>query len=906
MALKREEFQALIEREGLSDFIWARNWKDIENSNIGLFEMANDRWGCCFQISPSVYAGKEAEQRLSNLFNSIDMPNFSSIQFFTFASRNLTPFMESFYDLHSSPAIIENKEALLELRDSRVNWIKKHANENIFQQGNDLRLRNFINLICITIPKDNEKNGLPFSESELVTHFSRVEQGVSEFFPKKFSSQQWVNLMREILIPDNPLWFAPNDNKNALNYQVVNNDSILVLNEDSKGICTRVSKKYYYKLMKDQNLLVDEEEEEDESPSFFKRLFGKKKKEEMTDYAKWQVKTFTTKMFPPTITMSEVANKFYDYLGERMSPMVPCPFMVSLTIYFENREDLKKDVADKAKWNLWQTNALGESSRFFPEIIERAREAETVNGMIYNGFVPMTASWSCSLMDTSITNVRKYSENLKNEFMRSNWILQEEKLIPHWIFLYSLPMNFEPFVLKDLAKRMNTLFSANCAAITPLVTGDKGYGKPILTYVDRGGQISGVDIFDSTTNYNFVVVGSSGSGKSYIMADFFNNYLLHGAKIRVIDVGRSYKSYCDIIGGQYIEFTKEADMCLNFFTNIQAKDDGTIEEDEIQTIVPLIGLMAMQEVDSDSADDIKIPVIKSYISKAVVRAFEDKQRNAGMQDIGEALEQINLEIKSETGEIDRTLQDLIISLDPFSSPKGEYYRYFNGTNNLKFISDFAVLELEELDSKKHLKSVVLAAIAHNINTEFFLGKRDQPKILAVDEAWSIMDNKIVANFLETMARRIRKYNGASGIITQSLGDFFKNKSTEAIFANSAWKFFLQQNKESLHSAKNSNNIAVDPSLLFLLETVKQKAPYYSEVLIKQDNMFFIGRLMTDKLSHWLYTNHPGDMKVVRDIEEAFSIKAIDARMIKGYSVMNGTSIEEEYINRVNSNKLSLL
>ena len=57
MAFKKEEFKAMIEREGVADFIWARSWKDIPGTQIGLYEMSNDRWGCVFQIYPQVYSG---------------------------------------------------------------------------------------------------------------------------------------------------------------------------------------------------------------------------------------------------------------------------------------------------------------------------------------------------------------------------------------------------------------------------------------------------------------------------------------------------------------------------------------------------------------------------------------------------------------------------------------------------------------------------------------------------------------------------------------------------------------------------------------------------------------------------------------------------------------------------------
>lgn len=907
-ALKKNEFEAFIEREGVMDFIWVKSWKDITGSEIGLFEMANDRWGCVFQIFPSVYAGQEAEKRLSNFYNSIDIPDKSSIQFFTFASRNLAAFMDMYSELHSKPSEVESKEALKEIKNNRVEWIKRYSNENIFSKGNDLRLRNFVNLVCITIPKE-KKRGIDFSEAELISYFSRIQQSLSEFNPKKFTRRSYVALLREILIPDNPLWFPPDDDKNEINFQVANNDTILKLEDNAMGIGTLITEEKNNELLAKQNLQNNEQQKEEENETgFFQKLFSlKKKKKTKKDiaYTQWKIKTLTTKMFPHSLSLAETASKFYDYLGEKMSPTVPCPFILSNIVYFENRDKLKREVGEKIQWNMWQTQSLGQAAKYFPEIVERSQEAEGINMLLHNGNTPMYSSWSCSIMDSNITNVSKYTETLKNEFMRSNWILQEENLIPHWIFLYHLPLNFEPYVLKDLAKRMNTLFSSNCAAITPMVTGDRGYGEPILIYVDRGGQLSGVDIFSSDTNYNFIVIGSSGSGKSYSMADFFSNYLMNGSKIRVIDVGRSYLELCKAIGGQYIEFTKEASMCLNFFTNIQVNEKGDIHEDELQTIVPLIGLMAMQAIDADEADNIEIPVIKGAISQALTRAFKARQRNAGMQDVLESLEQIALERKNDTGENDQLILNLINALYPFGHVDGEYYQYFNGDNNLKFKSDFVVLELEELDSKSHLKSVVLASIAHTINTEFFLGDRSQKKILAIDEAWSIMDNKIVIKFLETMARRIRKYNGASGIITQTIADFYKNKATRAIFDSSSWKFFLQQSKESIQAASGNGELVLDNVLMTLLETVKSKPPYYSEVLVKQDSgAFFVGRLITDPVSHWIYTNHPKDMQIINEIIKKYNVSSLDARLIKGYSIKNSSSYEEEYVIRLNSGTLS--
>ena len=59
--LKKEELQSLIEREGVMDFIWTRSYEDIPNTEIGLYHLANDRWGCVFKIWYSSFNNKEKD-----------------------------------------------------------------------------------------------------------------------------------------------------------------------------------------------------------------------------------------------------------------------------------------------------------------------------------------------------------------------------------------------------------------------------------------------------------------------------------------------------------------------------------------------------------------------------------------------------------------------------------------------------------------------------------------------------------------------------------------------------------------------------------------------------------------------------------------------------------------------------
>jgi len=909
MAIKKEEFQALIEREGVANFIWTRTWRDIKDTEIGLFEMANDRWGVIFRIYPPYYASQATENKLEGFFKT-NLPEDSSIQIFAFASKNINAFKENYRHLHMNPSNVGNEDVLKELAENKIEWMDKYKHESIFaDKGQDVRIRNFVNLVCITIPTKNE-NKIEYTESEIINIFSRVYTSLQDFSPSKFNQVEYVKLMRELLIPDQETIDVEEDKMTFLNTQVVDNKSVLVIEDktDSLGIGTNISKEEYDALLLDENIQIqaEEDEENEENKSFFQRLFEKKTEEvvKRESYTKYHAKVLTTKMYPSHVSLFEMLSNFTDFYGNSIETELPCQFFSSLTIYIEKKERLKNAVFTKTQWNLQQTSALGDSARYFPKIVERAKESEAINLLLAAGDVPMSAMWTLILLDASLKKVSQYSQRVQKNFIQKNWILQEESIIQHWMYLYSLPLQFEPFILGHTA-RMNTLFTSNCAAISPLMTGEHGFGAPVLMYLDRTGQLASFDIFSSETNYNFLVIGSSGSGKSYLMADFFTNYLMTGAKIRVIDVGNSYKELNQILKGQYIEFTEEANICLNFFTNVKVNKDNMIHDDELQNIVPLIGLMAMQSLSpEDSNNNLDIPVIGGYISEALTMAWKDRKRNAGMQDVLLSLEKIRGAIKDETGDTDPVLQKLIIALYPFGNIEGEYYKYFNGDNNLKFNNDFVVLELEDIDGNEHLKSVILASIATTINTEFFLGSREQKKILVVDEAWSIMDNKIVIRFLETMARRIRKHNGSLGIITQSIGDFYKNKATRAIFDSTANKIFLKQNIESINAAEQSGELNLDASTIQLMKTIKSKPPLFSELLVKQDTGdFFIGRLMTDRLAHWIYTNHPSDMVKIYEIMRNFSVSQLDAKVIKGYSQKNKTSIEEEYTRRLNAGLL---
>ena len=75
-----------------------------------------------------------------------------------------------------------------------------------------------------------------------------------------------------------------------------------------------------------------------------------------------------------------------------------------------------------------------------------------------------------------------------------------------------------------------------------------------------------VDFFANTAgNYNVAVTGVSGSGKSVCLQYITQSYRSVGAKIWIIDVGRSYEKQVAINGGQFIEYRTDKPVRMNPF-----------------------------------------------------------------------------------------------------------------------------------------------------------------------------------------------------------------------------------------------------------------------------------------------------------------------------------------------------
>lgn len=365
-----------------------------------------------------------------------------------------------------------------------------------------------------------------------------------------------------------------------------------------------------------------------------------------------------------------------------------------------------------------------------------------------------------------------------------------------------------------------------------------------------------IPLFDNQTgNYNVCVIGRSGGGKSTFMQDLLATTLDLGGKVFVMDVGRSFQNTCLLRRGQFIEFKPNTKLCINPFSTIPI-NNLEVTQDALAMLKSVFMLMAAPR---EGVDDLAA----ALLDQAIMAVWQEHQQQSNVTLVAEYL----------FNQTESKAKDLGRMLFPFTT-QGNYGRYFNGEATVNLDHNLVVVELEELKERKDLQGVIVQMFIINITNRVFLGDRKTPFTIVFDEAWDLLRGAQSGVFLETLARRLRRYYGSLVVGTQSINDLFVSPAAQAAFDNSDWMCLLSQKSESIEQLKKLNRISLTPAMEADLKSVKTKHGEYSEVMICGSHGYAIGRLLLDPYSQLSYSSKSEDYTAIRDLlTQGFSLSA---------------------------------
>lgn len=550
---------------------------------------------------------------------------------------------------------------------------------------------------------------------------------------------------------------------------------------------------------------------------------------------KKRVKTLCVKRAPEYVHLAQAAQFLGDYrTGQRG---IRENILITLNILFPDAEEARTTMGTKKNTSTWQ--AMGPLSKYVPRLKMQKESYDCLFEALEDGDRVVKAYLSFVVFGDDEDEATAASSNLITYYRELGYRLQEDRYISLPIFLNALPLGAERGAEKNLM-RYRTMAGRHAAQMLPVLGDWKGTGTPVFTLLSRNGQLMSIDLFDSPTNYSAVVAAESGSGKSFFVQAMMNDYLSLGASIYVIDVGRSFKNSCRILGGDHLEFTPDSNISMNPFT--------TIIDYEEQSDLLIAVLIAMISP-AGKINEYQIAMLCKIVSE--LWGMHGNKLNIDI--LAETLENY----RDQEGALDKRVNDLGAQLFRFTS-KGEYGKWFNKPATIDFTNALTVCELVELKERKHLQKVVLVQLISVISRSMYLGDESRHKLLIIDEGWDLITEGVEGDFIERGVRQLRKHKGGAILILQSVNDLYKTSVGEAIAENTAHKFLMGQTAEAIDGLISKGRLSLSEAAGDLLKTVHTRKGEYSEIFVYARGGAGIGRLTVDRYSQLMFTTDPDE------------------------------------------------
>ncbi|OJW54570.1 MAG: hypothetical protein BGO67_10515 [Alphaproteobacteria bacterium 41-28] len=594
------------------------------------------------------------------------------------------------------------------------------------------------------------------------------------------------------------------------------------------------------------------------------------------------MRLYTTRLLPPLWHLSAMGLLIGDPYDEFLR--LKGEFFLSYGIHICNEKTLKTKML--AKCGNVEKQAASPIAKYVPSLRKEAQEWQYVREKFENGQRLVRTHFQVGLL-SSPDKIAREEQTLFNLYRSQRWELVLNKYVQLPSFLSCLPMTWGEGAADDDRKfqKTKTTLSHEPANLMPLQGEWQGTRSPGMMLVGRRGQLFYWSPFDNNEgNYNTCVVGRSGSGKSVFMQELMTSMLGMGARVFVLDVGRSFEKTVKLLKGTYLEFSthplredslnedflnenslkedsfkessfkESSSICINPFSSIPIQDNEATS-DALAMLKPILSLMAAPKEGTTDLED-------TYLEQALQRAWKNKRNNATITDVAQFLLEHHDLVANTLGE----------RLYPYTE-EGSYGWFFNGPANIDLSDNLVVVELEELKERKDLQSVIVQMVILQITNSVYLGDRKTPSCLILDEAWDMLRGKQSGVFIETAARRLRKYFGGLIVGTQSVNDFYATPGAQAAFDNADWMCLLSQKDESIKLLKNSDRLAMDPVMERTLRSLRTEQGKYAEIMIKGPKGFAVGRLLLDPFSQILYSTKADEFAAVQALlDQGHSLK----------------------------------
>lgn len=303
-----------------------------------------------------------------------------------------------------------------------------------------------------------------------------------------------------------------------------------------------------------------------------------------------------------------------------------------------------------------------------------------------------------------------------------------------------------------------------------------------------------VDFFvrnSERVNSNMVIVGKSGSGKSYATKSILTNLAADGAKIFILDPEDEYTDLSRNLNGKFINVANAQYGRLNPFhiiTNLDDDEDtsedsaGNSYSTHLQFLEEFFKQI-LPDCDRDSLEYLNAMIDRVYAAKGI-SAYSDfsKLKPEDYPIFDDLYDEILKEFQRVDSEYIRGLLRTLMNYISKFSDGGRNASIWNGPSSVTTEENFTVFNFQTLLANRNttVANAQMLLVLKYIDNEIIKNRDYNEKyglhrkiVVVIDEAHVFIDTKypVALDFMFQLAKRIRKYNGMQIVITQNIKDF---------------------------------------------------------------------------------------------------------------------------------------
>jgi len=433
-------------------------------------------------------------------------------------------------------------------------------------------------------------------------------------------------------------------------------------------------------------------------------------------------------------------------------------------------------------------------------------------------------------IQTHLDTLRELLANLKNNnqqlFNVNTYVITEDAakkdvraMLKQQGFKYSelFSKQIDGFISSNISKRdsikssLRGMPTSTLAATFPFIS--NALQDPNGIYLGDNEYPVFVDFFKrdrERVNSNMMVIGKSGSGKSYATKTLLTNLAADNCKIFILDPENEYQDLTRNLGGKFIDVGSSMHGIINPFhviSSLEASEDEEEDEEEQYDEYGRLIEKKQKEVKADDSFPQHLQFLEQFF-RVILEGISSDAFEVLNSLIIDMYKEFHIDYKTNLARLKPedyptfdALYDLILrrikeARDEFSlrnlmtvetyikkfAQGGRNSALWNGPTSIETNENFVTFNFQSLvaGNNPQVTNAQMLLVFRYLNNEIINNKdfnkkyrKNRKIIVAVDEAHIFINPKypIALDFMAQMAKRIRKYGGMQIVITQNISDF---------------------------------------------------------------------------------------------------------------------------------------